>query len=94
MKKHWEAAFEDFAQNVFSESRAPGLIVGLNKDGECLYRKSFGYRDAEQRLELTPDTVMGLASVTKSSRSRLGRRSGRRSFWLLNFYPARHAELR
>jgi len=66
MKKHWEAAFEDFAQNVFTKSRAPGLIVGLNKDGESLYRKSFGYRDAEQRLELTPDTVMGLASVTKS----------------------------
>ncbi|WP_103107443.1 serine hydrolase domain-containing protein [Brevibacillus reuszeri] len=65
-KKAWEATFEDFAQNIFTKSRAPGLIVGLNKDGESLYRKSFGYRDAEQKLELSPDTIMGLASVTKS----------------------------
>lgn len=65
-KQEWERTFEELAETVLTKSRAPGIVLGVNVDGEALYRKGFGYRDAEQRLEITPDTIMGLASVTKS----------------------------
>ncbi|GED68638.1 serine hydrolase [Brevibacillus reuszeri] len=65
-RQGWESTFEELAEKVIKESRAPGIVIGVNQDGKSLYRKGFGYRDAEQKLEITPDTVMGLASVTKS----------------------------
>ncbi len=65
-KQEWESTFAEFAEAVITESRAPGLVMGVNKDGQSLYRKGFGYRNRERKLEITPDTVMGLASVTKS----------------------------
>ena len=65
-RQDWESTFEELAEKVIKESRAPGFVMGVNQDGKSLYRKGFGYRDAEHQLEITPDTVMGLASVTKS----------------------------
>ncbi|MGG4498468.1 serine hydrolase [Brevibacillus reuszeri] len=64
--QEWESTFEELAEKVIKESRAPGFVMGVNLDGKSLYRKGFGYRDVEHQLEITPDTVMGLASVTKS----------------------------
>ncbi|MFF0829162.1 serine hydrolase domain-containing protein [Brevibacillus sp. NPDC003359] len=62
----WLVEWEELVAKEMKEGRVPGFVMGVNLDGQSLLRKSFGYRDREKELEITPDTVMGLASVTKS----------------------------
>ncbi|HHX10794.1 MAG TPA: beta-lactamase family protein [Firmicutes bacterium] len=58
--------FEAFLKGLMEEYEAPGVAVGIIKDGRVIYSKGFGYRDHEQKLPVTPDTVFGIASVSKS----------------------------
>ncbi|NQF16292.1 beta-lactamase family protein [Brevibacillus sp. HB1.3] len=62
----WLVEWEELVEKEMKEGRVPGFVMGVNLNGQSLFRKSFGYRDREKELEITPDTVMGLASVTKS----------------------------
>ncbi|MGG4498469.1 serine hydrolase domain-containing protein [Brevibacillus reuszeri] len=64
--KVWQKQFAEAAQPRIEKCGVPGVYVGLNKDGQSVYRHGFGYRDKERQLAITPDTVMGLASITKS----------------------------
>ena len=63
---NWISSYEEHAQTLLASSQTPGLVIGINKERQQLYRKGFGYRDVERKLEITPDTIMGLGSVTKS----------------------------
>src|SRR5207245_2146033 len=47
-------------------SQIPAAAVALAKDGEVVYERGFGHRDAAATLPVTPDTRFGLGSVTKS----------------------------
>lgn len=58
--------FEDFARSVMDEHKIPGVAVSVIDRGEVIYKNGFGYRDKEQGLPVTPDTIFGVASVTKS----------------------------
>lgn len=58
--------FEAYVHTLMKKTGAPGLGVGIAKDGEMVYFKGFGAADIEKRLPVTPETVFGLASVTKS----------------------------
>lgn len=58
--------FEDYAKILIEENHIPGVGMGLNKNGERMYEKVFGYRDVENELEITSDTIFGIASMTKS----------------------------
>ncbi len=49
-----------------ARSRIPGLSLGLAVRGRRLVCRGYGYRDREAKLPATPDTVYGLASITKS----------------------------
>ena len=61
------ARFESFVRDVMEQQSAVGLAVSVvNADGTTIYEKCFGSRDLEQDLPMTPDTVMGLASMSKS----------------------------
>ncbi|MET3576117.1 CubicO group peptidase (beta-lactamase class C family) [Bhargavaea ullalensis] len=44
----------------------PGYAIGVNKNGERLYEKGFGFREMEKQQPVTMDTVFGIASITKS----------------------------
>ncbi len=48
------------------EYDAPGLCVGIISKGDMIYSKGFGYRNLEQKLPVTEETVFGIASVSKS----------------------------
>ncbi|KZE46376.1 hypothetical protein AV540_01850 [Brevibacillus parabrevis] len=65
-KMGWQEQFEQAAQPIIDQCQVPGVYVGLNQDGKSMYRRGFGYRDKERHWEITPDTVMGVASITKS----------------------------
>lgn len=62
----WKTQFETYAQQLFDETKAPGAVIAVARDGERLYEGAFGYRDREQQLPPSPDTVFGIASLTKS----------------------------
>ncbi|WP_054950681.1 serine hydrolase [Numidum massiliense] len=48
------------------EWNVPGAAVAVVKDDEVVMAEGFGYRDVDQRLEVTPETVFAIGSVTKS----------------------------
>ncbi|MHA1943277.1 MAG: serine hydrolase [Candidatus Thorarchaeota archaeon] len=45
---------------------APGLSAVVLKDNEVVYTKGFGFRDIENKAEMTKDTIHPIASCTKS----------------------------
>lgn len=44
----------------------PGMSVAIVKGDKVIYSKGYGYRDVENELEVTPETVFGVGSNTKS----------------------------
>lgn len=62
----WVSAFEEFARGVMAEGGIPGVAVAAARDGEPIYERGFGYRDAQRGLLVTAGTVFGVASVAKS----------------------------
>ena len=63
----WVESFEEYAQKLLSQAKITGAAVGLAKQGQMDYFRGFGLADdTEDALELTPDTVFGIGSVTKS----------------------------
>ena len=55
-----------FIGKAVRKHRMPGLAFLLTQKGRRLVAKGYGYRDAAQRLPVTPRTIFGIASVTKS----------------------------
>jgi CubicO group peptidase (beta-lactamase class C family) len=62
----WIATFETYVEKVIKESHLPGVTIGLAKDGRVFCEKGFGYRDVENQLKVTSDTVFAIGSITKS----------------------------
>jgi CubicO group peptidase (beta-lactamase class C family) len=46
--------------------KVPGLALSILKDGDIIYKKGYGARDLEENLPMTPDTLIGIGSVSKS----------------------------
>ncbi|GMX65722.1 MULTISPECIES: serine hydrolase [Paenibacillus] len=62
----WVDSFETYAEKLITKGQVPGVGLGLAKDGQLFYQKGFGFRDVEQQVGVTIDTVFGIASITKS----------------------------
>ena len=61
--------FETLDQTIRQQMRkrkTPGLALSIIKDDKVIYSKGFGARNLKQRLPMTPDTLIGIGSVTKS----------------------------
>jgi len=58
--------FERFTEQLIRSHQIPGVSIGLNQDGESIYFKGFGHRNTERNLPVDPETVFGIASITKS----------------------------
>ncbi|MFA1819275.1 serine hydrolase domain-containing protein [Virgibacillus oceani] len=55
--------YEGFAESLIDTHQTPGAIIALNNQR---YEKGFGYRDQENELPVTADTIFGIGSITKS----------------------------
>ncbi len=62
----WLPQFEAYARDVAESNQVPGMAVAVAQHGEVVYQAGFGYRDVQQALPATPDTVFPIASVTKT----------------------------
>ena len=60
------AAVDRYVGTVMSEWKVPGLSIGIIRDGQVILAKGYGFRDVEQRLPVTPRTLMAIGSNTKS----------------------------
>lgn len=60
--KNLEKSYEQ----LIDKYKAPGVIIALSEKDKKVYQSAKGYRDIEASLPITDDTVLGLASVTKS----------------------------
>lgn len=65
-ERGWERRFEQYAAGLIGKGGIPGAAVALAHNGDVLYERGFGHRDAARKLPVTPDTRFGLGSVTKS----------------------------
>ncbi|MFE8699383.1 serine hydrolase domain-containing protein [Cytobacillus sp. FJAT-54145] len=57
---------EEYVVNVMNENHIPGAAIAISQNGKLFFQKGFGYRDIEKKELVTPDTIFGVASVTKS----------------------------
>jgi CubicO group peptidase (beta-lactamase class C family) len=62
----WREAFEAYAAGIVAKHRIPGVAVAAALNGETVYEGGFGFRNAEQELPVTAETIFGLGSVSKS----------------------------
>lgn len=61
----WEP-FEKFVEEVMEKEQIPGVAVALSKNGQTIYERGFGTRNFETNEPVTPETIFGIASITKS----------------------------
>jgi CubicO group peptidase (beta-lactamase class C family) len=60
---------DDFApliRRLMARDQIPGVAVGLVDREKLVFARSFGYRDAERRLPITPDTLFPIGSCSKA----------------------------
>lgn len=60
------APFEKEANQLIEKEQIPGVSLALNESGSTIYEQGFGYRNVEQQLPVTTDTIFGIASMSKS----------------------------
>lgn len=56
----------EVAESVRSASGSPGLGISVFTATDVILERGFGHRDREAALPVTPETVFGVASITKS----------------------------
>lgn len=53
--------------HLLQAAEVPGIGIAIFNDNKIAYLKTYGLRDKEKNLPLTPDSVMTAASLTKSA---------------------------
>ncbi len=61
----WQSLEKKIIETMKSE-HIPGVSIAISKDDEVIYSKGFGKADLETGKKITPDTIFGTASITKS----------------------------
>jgi CubicO group peptidase (beta-lactamase class C family) len=60
------ADFDEVVDKSIAEMNVPGLAIAVVAGGEVVYAEGFGYRDVEEKLPMTPDTLFAIGSTTKA----------------------------
>ncbi|XP_016048141.2 serine beta-lactamase-like protein LACTB, mitochondrial [Erinaceus europaeus] len=56
----------DLLHRIKDEVGAPGIVVGVSVDGKEVWSEGLGYADVENRVPCKAETVMRIASISKS----------------------------
>jgi len=62
----WTRSFSEWAEGFVHERGIPGLSVAVAENGTEIFAQGFGYADREAGAPITPDTIYGIGSCTKS----------------------------
>ena len=60
------SGLDQFVNSQLTEWHVPGLALGIIQDGRVVLLKGYGVRDVEQKLPVTPRTLMAIGSNSKS----------------------------
>ena len=55
----------DFIPEAMTETKTPGCSIALINDSKLIYKDGFGWRDLEESLPATPDTLYASAHAQK-----------------------------
>ncbi|HUX07289.1 MAG TPA: serine hydrolase [Acidobacteriota bacterium] len=58
--------FSAFVEQMMKEWEVPGVALAVVKDGKIVFTHCYGYRDLEQKLPVTPQTIFSIGSTTKA----------------------------
>lgn len=58
-------AFETYAEEVMRNEAVPGMAVAVINNGEIISLKAYGFADVDKRRQMTVDTPMNIASISK-----------------------------
>ncbi len=58
--------FDEFVRNIMQDWKITGLAISIVKDGEVLFSRGFGKRDADEGKDVTTQTLFPIASCTKA----------------------------
>ncbi|XP_058012083.1 serine beta-lactamase-like protein LACTB, mitochondrial [Ahaetulla prasina] len=56
----------DLLQRLKDQLGVPGVVVGVSVDGKEVWSEGIGYADLENRVLCSPETVLRIASISKS----------------------------
>lgn len=59
-------AYKSYLERTVRERRIPGVAALVKRGGETLFDEGVGYADREASRPVTPDTIFGIGSLTKS----------------------------
>lgn len=62
---NWQE-FETYTNNLMEKHHIAGAAVAVSQNGQIIYSKGFGVRDQSTGEPVTPETIFGIASVSKS----------------------------
>ena len=65
MSRVW-TEYAQFVEQVREREHIAGAAVAVAQHGSVIFQQGFGYRDVAKQLPVTPDTIFGIASVSKS----------------------------
>lgn len=54
------------AEKLLKDWNAPGLALGIVKDGKILYANGYGYKNIDKKEKMTADTLLAIGSCTKA----------------------------
>ncbi|MFX0005628.1 MAG: serine hydrolase [Candidatus Hermodarchaeota archaeon] len=57
---------EKIVRNYMRKYKIPGLAISIFQENQIVYSKGFGARDLEEFTPMTPQTLIGIGSITKS----------------------------
>jgi len=58
--------FETRLDNLRKQSKIPGMVAGIVRDGKVIWTRNYGYENLAQQRPVTNTTVFHLASLTKT----------------------------
>lgn len=60
------ADFDKIVERGLESLNNPGVAVAIVKDDEVIYSKGFGYRDVENKVPMTADSLLAIGSASKA----------------------------
>ena len=64
--KEWIQELDGYSNSLINENELPGLVVMVKKRDKQIFHKSYGYSDAEKKIELDKNSIFRIASITKT----------------------------
>lgn len=62
----WVKELDRYSNSLIDQNELPGLVVMVKKGDKQIFHKSYGYSDAEKKIELDKNAIFRIASITKT----------------------------